>query len=168
MRHVVARVRKVSEVLEQPLVLENPSSYLEFRSSTMSEAAFFARLLKDADCGMLLDVNNVYVSSVNHGFDPVAYLDAIPADRIVQYHLAGHTDKGNASPRHAQRADEEGSLGALRARDRPHGAARHALRMGRGDPLLRDRSWRGEEGAEVRPPLARATPVEARRRIARG
>jgi len=94
LRHVVRRVRKVSEILEQPLVLENPSSYLEFRSSTMSEAAFFARLLREADCGMLLDVNNVYVSSVNHGFDPIAYLDALPADRVVQYHLAGHTDKG--------------------------------------------------------------------------
>jgi uncharacterized protein len=94
LRHVVARVKKVTEVLEQPLVLENPSSYLEFRSSTMSEAAFFAHLLEEADCGMLLDVNNVYVSSVNHGFDPVAYLDALPADRVVQYHLAGHTDKG--------------------------------------------------------------------------
>ncbi|MGZ6971212.1 MAG: DUF692 domain-containing protein, partial [Thermoanaerobaculia bacterium] len=84
LRHVVRRVKQVSEVLERPLVLENASSYLEFRSSTMSEAAFFARLLKDADCGMLLDVNNVYVSSVNHGFDPVAYLDALPADRVVQ------------------------------------------------------------------------------------
>jgi uncharacterized protein (UPF0276 family) len=94
LRHVVRRVRRVSDILEQPLVLENPSTYLEFRSSTMSEAAFFARLLEEADCGMLLDVNNVYVSSVNHGFDPVLYLDALPADRVVQYHLAGHTDKG--------------------------------------------------------------------------
>jgi uncharacterized protein len=94
LRHVTRRVRKVSEILERPLVLENPSTYLEFRASTMSEAAFFARLLEDADCGMLLDVNNVYVSSVNHGFDPVAYLDALPHDRVVQYHLAGHTDKG--------------------------------------------------------------------------
>jgi hypothetical protein len=94
LRHVVSRVKQASEVLGQPLVLENPSSYLEFRSSTMSEAAFFARLLVDADCGMLLDVNNVYVSSVNHGFDPIIYLDALPADRVVQYHLAGHTDKG--------------------------------------------------------------------------
>ncbi len=94
LRHVVTRVRRVSEVLERPLVLENPSTYLEFRSSTMSEAVFFARLLEEADCGMLLDVNNVYVSSVNHGFDAVEYLDALPRDRVVQYHLAGHTDKG--------------------------------------------------------------------------
>ena len=94
LRHVVRRVRTVSDFLERPLVLENPSTYLEFRASTMTEWTFFDRLLRDADCGMLLDVNNVYVSSVNHGFDPVAYLDALPHDRVVQYHLAGHTDKG--------------------------------------------------------------------------
>ncbi len=94
LRHVTARVKTVSEVLERPLVLENPSSYVEFRASTIPEWTFFDRLLRDADCGMLLDVNNVYVSSVNHGFDAVAYLDALPHDRVVQYHLAGHTDKG--------------------------------------------------------------------------
>lgn len=94
LRHVTKRVRTVSDVLERPLVLENPSSYVEFRATTMPEWTFFDRLLRDADCGMLLDVNNVYVSSVNHGFDAVAYLDALPHDRVVQYHLAGHTDKG--------------------------------------------------------------------------
>jgi uncharacterized protein (UPF0276 family) len=94
LRHVTKRVKTVSDVLERPLVLENPSSYLEFRASTIPEWTFFDRLLRDADCGMLLDVNNVYVSSVNHGFDAVEYLDALPHDRVVQYHLAGHTDKG--------------------------------------------------------------------------
>ncbi|MEO8055216.1 MAG: DUF692 domain-containing protein, partial [Acidobacteriota bacterium] len=94
LKHVTQRVRTVADVLERPLVLENPSSYVEFRASTIPEWTFFDRLLRDADCGMLLDVNNVYVSSVNHGFDPVAYLDALPHDRVVQYHLAGHTDKG--------------------------------------------------------------------------
>jgi uncharacterized protein (UPF0276 family) len=60
----------------------------------MPEHEFLARLADDADCGLLLDVNNVYVSSYNHGFDPAAYIDAIPADRVVQYHLAGHSNNG--------------------------------------------------------------------------
>ena len=94
LRHTVARVRAVSEILERPLVLENPSSYVEFAASTMPEWEFLARLAEEADCGLLLDVNNVYVSSFNHGFDPRTYIDAIPADRVVQYHLAGHTNKG--------------------------------------------------------------------------
>jgi uncharacterized protein (UPF0276 family) len=94
LRHTAARVRQVSELLERPLVLENPSSYVEFAASSMPEWEFLARLAEQADCGLLLDVNNVYVSSFNHGFDPLAYLAAIPADRVVQYHLAGHTHKG--------------------------------------------------------------------------
>jgi uncharacterized protein (UPF0276 family) len=91
---VVARVKTVSDFLERPLILENASTYAEFTSSSMTEWEFFARLMDEADCGMLLDVNNVYVSSYNHGFDPVAYLDAVPPERVVQYHLAGHTNKG--------------------------------------------------------------------------
>jgi uncharacterized protein len=94
LRHTVARVKQAQDVLERPLVLENPSSYLEFAASTIPEWEFLARLAEDADCGLLLDVNNVYVSSFNHGFDPNVYVDAIPADRVVQYHLAGHTNKG--------------------------------------------------------------------------
>jgi len=94
LRHTIARVRAVSEILERPLVLENPSSYVEFAASTITEWDFLARLAEEADCGLLLDVNNVYVSSFNHGFDPHVYIDALPADRVVQYHLAGHTNKG--------------------------------------------------------------------------
>jgi uncharacterized protein (UPF0276 family) len=93
-RHVVARVRQVQDFLEQPLVLENPSSYLTFRQSRMPEWEFVSRVVTEADCGLLLDVNNVHVSAVNHDFDPTDYLDGIPADRVVQYHLAGHTDCG--------------------------------------------------------------------------
>jgi uncharacterized protein (UPF0276 family) len=94
LRHTVARVRAVSDLLERPLVLENPSSYVEFAATTMPEWEFLARLAEEADCGLLLDVNNVYVSAFNHGFDADAYVDALPADRIVQYHLAGHTHHG--------------------------------------------------------------------------
>ena len=94
LRHIAAACRPVSDILERPLVLENPSSYVEFADSSMPEWEFLARLAEEADCGLLLDVNNVYVSSFNHGFDPKEYIDAIPADRVVQYHLAGHTNKG--------------------------------------------------------------------------
>jgi hypothetical protein len=94
LEHTIARVKQVSEILERPLVLENPSSYVEFAASTLTEWAFLTALAEEADCGLLLDVNNVYVSSFNHGFDANAYIDAIPADRVVQYHLAGHTNKG--------------------------------------------------------------------------
>ncbi len=94
LRHVVGRVREVSEILERPLMLENASTYAEFAASSMPEWEFFGRMMDEADCGMLLDVNNVYVSAFNHGFDPVAYLDAIDPARVTQYHLAGHTNKG--------------------------------------------------------------------------
>ena len=94
LRHTVKRVREVSEILERPLVLENPSSYVEFTASSMPEWEFLKRLAEEADCGLLLDVNNVYVSSFNHRFDPLVYIDAIPPERVVQYHVAGHTNKG--------------------------------------------------------------------------
>jgi uncharacterized protein len=94
LRHIVKRIRRVQDVLERPLVLENPSSYVEFRSSSMPEWEFLARMAEAADCGLLLDVNNVYVSSFNHGFDPEAYLRAIPPSRVAYYHLAGHTNFG--------------------------------------------------------------------------
>jgi len=94
LRHTAARVREVQERLERPLVLENPSSYVQFAASTMTEWEFLSRLAGEADCGLLLDVNNVYVSAFNHGFDPREYVLGIPADRVVQYHVAGHTNKG--------------------------------------------------------------------------
>jgi hypothetical protein len=94
LRHVTERVRVVQDYLERPLVLENPSSYITFAASTMSEWEFLSRLTADADCGLLLDVNNVYVSSVNHEFDPAEYLRSLPHERVVQFHLAGHTHLG--------------------------------------------------------------------------
>jgi uncharacterized protein (UPF0276 family) len=94
LRHVVERVRIVQDFLERPLVLENPSSYVEFTGSTMPEWEFVARLADEAGCGLLLDVNNVFVSAWNHDFDAREYLRSIPSDRVVQMHLAGHTDCG--------------------------------------------------------------------------
>lgn len=94
LKHVVRRARIVQDFLERPLVLENPSSYLSFAGDTLREWEFIAALAEEADCGLLLDVNNVYVSSVNHNFDPYKYIESIPPGRIVQFHLAGHTDCG--------------------------------------------------------------------------
>jgi len=91
LRHVAERVRAVQDFLDAPLVLENPSSYVEFADGTMKEWEFLAALAEEADCGLLLDVNNVYVSAFNHGFDAREYLSAIPYDRVVQIHVAGHT-----------------------------------------------------------------------------
>jgi uncharacterized protein (UPF0276 family) len=90
--HVVGRVRIVQEFLQRPLVLENPSTYIGFTDSTMSEWEFISRMAEDADCGLLLDVNNVYVSAINHDFDPVEYIQSVPHRRVVQFHLAGHTN----------------------------------------------------------------------------
>ncbi len=95
LRHVVDRVHAVQDFLGARILLENASSYVTFRASEMPEWAFLARLAEAADCGILLDVNNVYVSSRNHGFDPIEYLDALPRDRVRQIHLAGHTDNGD-------------------------------------------------------------------------
>jgi uncharacterized protein (UPF0276 family) len=94
LRHLTRRIRAVQDVLERPLVLENPSTYAAFAGAVMPEWEFMARLADGSGCGLLLDVNNVYVSSVNHGFDPEQYLRALPRDRVVQVHLAGHTDMG--------------------------------------------------------------------------
>jgi uncharacterized protein len=108
LRHTASRVRQVQDFLERPLALENPSSYVEFAASSMSEWEFLSRLAEDANCALLLDVNNVYVSSFNHGFDPNAYVDAIPADRVVQFHVAGHTNKGtHIIDTHSDHAIEE-------------------------------------------------------------
>ncbi len=94
LRHVVERIRVVQDVLERPFVLENPSSYVTCACSEMPEWEFITRMAEEADCGLLLDVNNVYVSSVNHDFDPVEYVENVPHERIVQCHLAGHTNCG--------------------------------------------------------------------------
>jgi uncharacterized protein (UPF0276 family) len=92
---VVERVSRVQERLGRRVLLENPSSYIAWKISTIPEPEFLAALAQRADCGILLDVNNVHVSSRNLGFDPRTYIDAIPADRVGQIHLAGFTDMGS-------------------------------------------------------------------------
>ncbi len=90
--HLCARVAEVQERLGRTILIENVSSYLEYARADMAEWEFLVALARQSGCGILLDVNNVYVSSVNHGFDPRAYLAAIPADLVGEIHLAGHTD----------------------------------------------------------------------------
>lgn len=88
--HVVNRVKQVQDFLGQRILLENPSSYVAFADSSLSEWEFMAELAKQADCLLLLDINNIYVSSFNHNFDSMMYLNAMPVDRVQQFHLAGH------------------------------------------------------------------------------
>lgn len=94
LRHVVERVRQVQDFLGRQILLENVSSYLTYQMSAMPEWEFLAAVASEADCLILLDINNIYVSAFNHGFDPRAYLDGIPADRVRQFHLAGHLNLG--------------------------------------------------------------------------
>lgn len=92
--HLIRKIKQVQDVIEAPLVLENASTYLEFKGSTMTEWDFVTNMVKETGCGLLLDVNNVYVCAKNHGFDPYEYLDNTAWDHVVQFHLAGHTDFG--------------------------------------------------------------------------
>jgi uncharacterized protein (UPF0276 family) len=94
LRHVAARIGQVQDYLGQRIVIENVSSYVTYRSSEMTEWEFIAALAAEADCDLLLDVNNVYVSSVNHGFDARTFVEAIPPARVRQLHLAGHSHRG--------------------------------------------------------------------------
>ncbi|MGO9801819.1 MAG: DUF692 domain-containing protein [Steroidobacteraceae bacterium] len=95
LEHVARRVRTVQEVLERRILLENVSSYVSFRDAPLTEWQFLAGIATRADCLILLDVNNIYVSSVNHEFDALDYLNAIPPERVQQIHLAGHEDHGD-------------------------------------------------------------------------
>lgn len=85
------RIREVQDFLEIPIAVENVSSYAEFHESQMTEWEFLNEVVHKADCGILLDVNNIYVSAENHGFDPMVYIDAVAADRVAQIHVAGHS-----------------------------------------------------------------------------
>ncbi|MGZ3769008.1 MAG: MNIO family bufferin maturase [Bdellovibrio sp.] len=88
---MVEKIDRVQNFLGRRILIENPSSYLEFTQSEMSEWDFLKTLTEKADCGLLLDINNIYVSSVNHNFDPLEYLRTLPQERIGQIHLAGHS-----------------------------------------------------------------------------
>ena len=95
LKHVCNRIHQVQDYLERPLIVENPSTYAAFKHSDIAEWQFLQWMTEETGCGLLLDVNNVYVSSFNNDFDPVEYIQNIPHNRIVQMHLAGHQNMGN-------------------------------------------------------------------------
>ena len=94
-KHVADRVSQVQDYLGQQILLENVSSYVSYSDSEMTEWEFFNEVTERADCNMLLDINNIYVSAYNHNFDPYTYLTAMPSERVHQFHLAGHTHENN-------------------------------------------------------------------------
>lgn len=95
LRHVAGRVRQVQDFLGRRILLENVSSYVGYAASTLAEWEFLSALAEDADCLLLLDVNNVYVSSVNHEFDAAAFINGVPVERVQQIHIAGHQNNGD-------------------------------------------------------------------------
>jgi uncharacterized protein (UPF0276 family) len=107
--HVAAHIDEVQETIGRPILLENPSTYVVFKESTISETDFLRELLRRTGCGLLLDVNNVFVSAVNHGFAPLAYLADFPLDHVGEIHLAGHTEQ----------SDDEGAPLLIDSHDRP-------------------------------------------------
>mgnify|MGYP000571276164 FL=1 len=92
--HIVDRIKQVQDALGQRILVENVSSYVTYQSDEMTEWEFLAEVVKQADCDLLCDVNNIYVSAKNHQFDPLVYLSALPHDRIKEIHLAGYEDEG--------------------------------------------------------------------------
>ena len=90
LKHLIPRINTVQDFLERPLVLENASTYITYKQSNISEWEFLTAMTDAADCYLLLDINNIYVNSFNHGFNPLDYLNGIPAHRVKQFHLAGH------------------------------------------------------------------------------
>ena len=90
-KHTAQKIREAQDFLEVPICVENVSSYAEFRQSNLTEWEFLTEVVERADCGILLDVNNIYVSSENHGFDPMEYVRNVPHHRVGQIHIAGHT-----------------------------------------------------------------------------
>ena len=93
--HIVSRIQQIQDFLGRPILIENVSSYLTYKQSEMSEWDFILEIVKQADCYILLDVNNIYVSSVNHQFNPLDYIKAMPVERVAQIHLAGHSNHGD-------------------------------------------------------------------------
>lgn len=92
--HLVPRIKAVQAAMPCLFALENPSYYVEYGDNAIGEAEFLTELVERADCGLLLDVNNVWVNAQNHGYDAEAFIDALPLDRVVQIHMAGHYDQG--------------------------------------------------------------------------
>jgi uncharacterized protein len=109
LRRVCEHIDEVQEAIGRPILLENPSTYISFQESTLSEAEFIRSITMRTGCGLLLDINNVFVSATNHGFSPLEYLDNLPLSRVDEIHLAGH----------AVQTDDEGDLLLIDSHDGP-------------------------------------------------
>ncbi len=94
LKHIITRIKQVQDYLGRPIAFENPSTYLEFKTSYIPEAEFLAHMVNESGCNLLLDVNNVYVSCFNHRLDPQKYIDALPLNKVAQIHLSGHSNMG--------------------------------------------------------------------------
>lgn len=95
LKHIILRIKQVQDYLQRPIALENPSTYLQFKASSLSEPEFIAAMLEESGCHLLLDINNVYVTCYNHGLDAQAYIDRLPLDQVIQIHLSGHSHYGS-------------------------------------------------------------------------
>lgn len=95
LNHLADRIKRVQDFLGRQILIENVSSYVTYTQSAMSEWEFLTALTEKSDCLLLLDINNIYVSSYNHFFDPLDFINGVPVDRVQQFHLAGHTNKGD-------------------------------------------------------------------------
>ena len=143
LRQVVEHIDEVQTHLRRPMLLENPSSYFQFAESTIPETEFLAAISRQTGCGLLLDVNNVFVSAKNHGTSPLEYLDAFPLDRVMEIHLGGHHEEiddagGDAVDRRPRHAGSRSSLGALPPRHRAHRSDGDIDRMGQRRSRLAD------------------------------
>ncbi len=148
----VERVRTVQDYLEIPVAVENVSSYAAFTGSQMTEWEFLTEVVERADCGILLDVNNIYVSAMNHEFNPLDYVNAVPAHRVAQIHIAGHSkyEKYILDTHDHPVIDPVWQLYA-RAIERC-GADTHAFGVGRPHSQLRRGPHRSEEGRALPAP----------------
>ena len=151
--HVCARVTQVQEFLQRRILIENPSTYLAYADSSIPEWEFLSALAQRTDCGILLDLNNVYVSAANLGFDARLYIDSVPARHVEEIHLAGFTcnatDAGELFDRQPQPARLRGSMGALSPRSSALRRASDTHRMGCGTAdaeTYRQRERRSGEG----------------------
>ena len=160
---VAEHIDEVQTALGRMMLLENPSTYVRLAESTIPEIDFLAEVAQRTGCGLLLDVNNVFVSAKNHGTDPRSYLDAFPLDRVKEIHLGGHDARDRryrrrASDRRARIAGRRRGLGALRRCHRPYRADPDPDRVGQRRSRLADAARAGGRGGAIfLPARARAS-----------
>jgi uncharacterized protein (UPF0276 family) len=167
--HVVRRVQAVQERLRRPILIENVSSYLEFAHSTLPEWEFLSEVARRADCGLLLDVNNVFVSAHNHGFEAAEFLAGIPVERVKQIHLAGHRDEGTHLLDTHDHAVCDGVWALYRAAVRRFGAVPTIIERDDDIPPLAEVLAESRQAAAIEAEVlaARPAPAEARSHVAR-